>query len=134
MSILINLFDISSLPIDELGKYPVWLIIYFCQVILPMIGLVVIALKIELKFGKEVRREIFGAWLWMWLNMREIAQFIVKVSKIIKDQIYKNLYTEGNCQVQFRQSFPIFDFGRETCCYIQQSRDQVSRMLLHTAI
>ena len=54
------LFDISSLPIDELGKYPVWLILYVCQVILPMIGLVVIALKIELKFGKEVRREIFG--------------------------------------------------------------------------
>ena len=61
MSILTNLFDISSLPVDELGKYPVWLIIYVCQVILPMIGLVVIALKIELKFGKEVRREIFGA-------------------------------------------------------------------------
>ena len=61
VSILINVFDISSLPIDELGKYPAWLIIYFCQVILPMIGLVVIALKIELKFGKEVRREIFGA-------------------------------------------------------------------------
>ena len=61
MSVLINLFDIYSLPIDELGKYPVWLIIYVCQVILPMIGLVVIALKIELKFGKEVRREIFGA-------------------------------------------------------------------------
>ena len=61
MSILTNLFDIFSLPVDELGKYPVWLIIYVCQVILPMIGLVVIALKIELKFGKEVRREIFGA-------------------------------------------------------------------------
>ena len=58
---MIYLFDISSLPIDELRKYPVWLIIYICQVILPMIGLVVIALKIELKFGKEVRREIFGA-------------------------------------------------------------------------
>ena len=61
MSILTNLFDIFSLPVDELEKYPVWLIIYVCQVILPMIGLVVIALKIELKFGKEVRREIFGA-------------------------------------------------------------------------
>ena len=61
MSILTNLFDIFSLPVDELGKYPVWLILYVCQVILPMVGLVVIALKIELKFGKEVRREIFGA-------------------------------------------------------------------------
>jgi hypothetical protein len=60
VSILTNSFDISSLTIDELGKYPVWLLLYVCQVILPMIGLVVIAMKIELKFGKEVRREIFG--------------------------------------------------------------------------
>ena len=52
-------FEIFSLPVDELGKYPAWMIIYVCQVILPMIGLAVIALKIELKFGKEVRREIF---------------------------------------------------------------------------
>ena len=57
MSILTNLFDISSLPVDELKEYPVWLIIYVCQVNLPMIGLVVIALKIELKFGKEVSKK-----------------------------------------------------------------------------
>ena len=45
---------------DQFGQYPTWLIIYFSQIVLPMMGIFTVALKIILKCGKDMRREFFG--------------------------------------------------------------------------
>ena len=50
-----------SLPRDQLAKYPAWLIVFLCQIILPMFGVVIIAIKIIVKSGKLMRRELLGA-------------------------------------------------------------------------
>ena len=51
-----------SLPQDQLAKYPAWLIVFLCQIILPMFGVVIIAIKIIVKSGKLMRRELLGAY------------------------------------------------------------------------
>ena len=50
-----------SLPPDQLAKYPAWLIVFLCQIILPMIGVVIIAIKITMISGKHMRRELLGS-------------------------------------------------------------------------
>ena len=54
LSLIIN----SRLPQNQLADFPVWLILYSCQIILPMTGLCLIALKIVLKNGKLLQREL----------------------------------------------------------------------------
>ena len=49
-----------SLPLDKLVEYPAWLIVFLSQIILPMIGVVIIAVKIILKNGKDMSRELLG--------------------------------------------------------------------------
>ena len=41
-------------------EYPAWLIVFLSQIILPMIGVVIIAVKIILKNGKDMSRELLG--------------------------------------------------------------------------
>ena len=49
-----NVFS-SILP-NEMAMYPNWLILYIKQIILPMVVMVIIALKILLKFGRDLQR------------------------------------------------------------------------------
>ena len=49
-----------SLPPDKLVEYPAWLIVFLSQIILPMIGVVIIAIKIIMKNGKDMSRELLG--------------------------------------------------------------------------
>ena len=46
-----------SLPQNQLGDYPVWLILYACQIILPMTAICIIAIKIVWNHGKSLQRE-----------------------------------------------------------------------------
>ena len=39
-----------------MAMYPNWLILYIKQIILPMVVMVIIALKILLKFGRDLQR------------------------------------------------------------------------------
>ena len=45
---------------DELGDYPIWLLMYIGQIILPMCGVAAVAIKILVKNGKDMRRELLG--------------------------------------------------------------------------
>ena len=54
---ILMVFHICRMPPNEMAEYPNWLTIYLLQVILPMVGVVVIALKILLKNGKDLKRE-----------------------------------------------------------------------------
>ena len=54
-----NSFSLS-IPVNKLGDYPIWLVMYIAQIVLPMIGLSAIAIKIVLKNGKDMRRELLG--------------------------------------------------------------------------
>ena len=47
-------------PPNDLVEYPSWIILYFYHNILPMLGVSAIAMKIILKNGKDLRREIIG--------------------------------------------------------------------------
>ena len=47
------------IPPDEYAVYPNWLIVYFLQIITPMLGMVVIALKILVKNGRDLKRAFF---------------------------------------------------------------------------
>ena len=42
---------------NQMALYPNWLIVYVLRVIIPMLMLIIIALKILLKSGKEIQRE-----------------------------------------------------------------------------
>ena len=55
-----NFYLFFSLSNEKLSEYPAWLIVYITQVVFPMIGLAAIALKIELKYGKVLRRDLLG--------------------------------------------------------------------------
>ena len=46
-----------SLPQNQLADYPVWLILYACQIILPMTAICIIAIKIVWNHGKSLQRE-----------------------------------------------------------------------------
>ena len=45
---------------DELGDYPIWLLMYIGQIILPMLGVSSVAIKILVKNGRDMRRELWG--------------------------------------------------------------------------
>ena len=46
-----------SIPPNEMALYPNWLILYVLRIVIPMIMLVLVALKIVIKSGKDLQRE-----------------------------------------------------------------------------
>ena len=44
------------MPKNQLALYPTWLILYVIRVIVPMLILLIVALKILLKSGKQIQR------------------------------------------------------------------------------
>ena len=45
---------------NKLGDYPVWLFMFIGQIILPMLGVASVAIKILVKNGKDMQRELWG--------------------------------------------------------------------------
>ena len=45
---------------DRLGEYPVWLFMYIGQIIMPMLAVASVAIKILVKNGRDMRRELLG--------------------------------------------------------------------------
>ena len=45
-----------SIPPNEMALYPNWLILYVLRIVIPMIMLVLVALKIAIKSGKDLQR------------------------------------------------------------------------------
>ena len=45
---------------NKLGEYPVWLFMFIGQIILPMCGVASVAIKILVKNGKDIQRELLG--------------------------------------------------------------------------
>ena len=41
-------------------KFPAWLIVFLSRIVLPMIGLLIIAIKIIMKNGKDISQKLFG--------------------------------------------------------------------------
>ena len=54
-----NIFE--GMIFDQLAEYPAWLIVFLSQIILPMIGFVIIAIKILMRNGRDMSRELLGA-------------------------------------------------------------------------
>ena len=50
----------ESLSSNQLEEYPAWMFLFFQQVFVPMVVIIIIALKIILKFGKAMQRELFS--------------------------------------------------------------------------
>ena len=44
------------IPKNQIALYPQWLIVYILRVIVPMLILIIIAVKILLKSGREIQR------------------------------------------------------------------------------
>ena len=55
---LINIFFSSTLP-NEMAIYPNWLILYINKIVVPVVLLVIIALKILMKYGRDLQREFW---------------------------------------------------------------------------
>ena len=54
-------FDSDSIlffrvSMEKLGEYPVWCVLYFGQVLQPMLGVAAVATKILVKSGKDMRK------------------------------------------------------------------------------
>ena len=45
---------------NKLGDYPVWLFMFIGQIVLPMLGCAAVAIKILVKNGKDMQRELWG--------------------------------------------------------------------------
>ena len=50
---------VSSMLPNEMAMYPNWLILYINRIVLPMLMMVLGALKILLKYGKDLQREFW---------------------------------------------------------------------------
>ena len=48
------------MPVNQLGDYPIYIAMYLAQIVLPMIGVLAIAIKILVKNGADMRRELLG--------------------------------------------------------------------------
>ena len=48
------------MPVNHLGDYPIYIAMYLAQIVLPMIGVLAIAIKILFKNGTDMRRELLG--------------------------------------------------------------------------
>ena len=48
------------MPVSQLGEYPIYIAMYLAQIVLPMIGVLAIAIKILVKNGTDMRRELLG--------------------------------------------------------------------------
>ena len=46
-----------SIPPNEMALYPNWLILYGLRIVIPMLMLVLVALKILIKSGRDLQRE-----------------------------------------------------------------------------
>ena len=44
---------------NQMALYPNWLIVYVIRILVPMLMLIIIALKILLKSGKEIQRAYY---------------------------------------------------------------------------
>ena len=44
------------MPPNEMALYPNWLILYVLRIVIPMVMLVLVALKIVIKSGKDLQR------------------------------------------------------------------------------
>ena len=53
---LIHMYFNFSIPPNEMALYPNWLILYVLRIVIPMIMLVLVALKIVIKSGKDLQR------------------------------------------------------------------------------
>ena len=51
------------MPVNQLGDYPIYIAMYLAQIVLPMIGVLAIAIKILFKNGTDMRRELLGVKL-----------------------------------------------------------------------
>ena len=47
------------MPPNQLALYPNWLIVYFFRIIVPMLMLIIVAVKILMKSGKEIQRAYY---------------------------------------------------------------------------
>ena len=45
---------------NKLGDYPVWLFMFIGQIVLPMLGCASVAIKILVKTGKDMQRQLLG--------------------------------------------------------------------------
>ena len=48
------------MPVNQLGDYPIYIAMYLAQIVLLMIGVLAIAIKILVKNGTDMRRELLG--------------------------------------------------------------------------
>ena len=55
---ILTYFSFSVSP-DQLEKYPNWMLLFIHQIIVPLVAMSIIALKIILKNGKAMKRELF---------------------------------------------------------------------------
>ena len=53
---LIYMYFNFSMPPNEMALYPNWLILYVIRIVIPMIMLLLVALKILIKSGKDIKR------------------------------------------------------------------------------
>ena len=50
----------SSLPSDQFHRFPIWLLLFLQDYIVPFLGFAAISIKIVVKSGYVISRELFG--------------------------------------------------------------------------
>ena len=92
---------------NKLGEYPVWLFMFIGQIVLPMLGCASVAIKILVKNGKDMQRELWGVDAKPGKFEGKQMEIQMVLSKSVHVQIEKGNHHEGQAADQDSGQVPV---------------------------
>ena len=89
---------------NKLGDYPVWLFMFIGQIVLPMLGCAAVAIKILVKNGKDMQRQLLGVGAKPGKFEGKQKEIQMVLSQSVNAQINKGNHHRGQaaCQDSFQ--------------------------------
>ena len=92
---------------NKLGDYPVWLFMFIGQIVLPMLGCASVAIKILVKNGKDMQRELWGVGAKPGEFVGKQKEIQMVLSQSVNVQIDKGNHRGGQAADQDSAHIPI---------------------------
>ena len=92
---------------NKLGDYPVWLFMFIGQIVLPMLGCASVAIKILVKNGKDMQRELWGVGAKPGKFEGKPKEIHMVLSQSVRVQIDKGNHHGGQAADQDSAQVPV---------------------------
>ena len=92
---------------NKLGDYPVWLFMFIGQIVLPMLGCASVAIKILVKNGKDMQRELWGVGAKPGEFVGKQKEIQMVLAQSVNVQIDKGNHRGGQAADQDSAHIPI---------------------------